>query len=207
MYKAENLLVTIPTKFGVYYLRYYYDKISDKEHLALVMGDPGQRDNVLTRVHSECLTGDVFGSRRCDCGEQLERSMQLIGSEGLGIVIYLRQEGRGIGLIDKLRAYKLQEQGYDTVDANVKLGHQVDERNYDMAVHILNDLQVRSVNLMTNNPLKVKALREAGINITQVTSLQPTVYDANRFYLQTKVSRMGHNIILDSNSSQTDDHK
>ena len=204
--KVKGLSVEIPTKFGIYQLHYYQDSKNDKEHLALVMGDVTQKNNVLTRIHSECLTGDIFGSQRCDCGEQLERSMQLIGDEGIGIVIYLRQEGRGIGLLDKLRAYKLQEQGYDTVDANIKLGHQVDERNYDVAIHILDDLQVSSINLLTNNPLKVTALQESVIDIVQVSPIQPTIYDSNKFYLETKTARMGHSIILNQ-LGNNDQHK
>ncbi len=205
MLEMNGLFVKIPTKFGLYRLCYYQDKI--KEHLALVMGDVMQKENVLTRIHSECLTGDVFGSQRCDCGEQLERSMQLIGNEGLGIIIYLRQEGRGIGLLDKLKAYSLQEQGYDTIDANIQLGHQADERDYHIAVYILRDLQVNSIRLLTNNPLKIQAMQNSGINIRQIIPIQPTVYASNRFYLETKVIRMGHNIVLDNQITTDENHK
>lgn len=192
MSNTESFFVDLPTKFGDYKLYYYGN--TKKEHLALVMGDVQGKDNVLVRVHSECLTGDIFGSLRCDCGEQLEHSLQLIAAEGQGILIYLRQEGRGIGLLEKLKAYKLQEQGYDTVDANLMLGHQADERQYHIAVDILRDMGIKSVKLLTNNPMKVKALQEAGIIVKQITALQPTVNENNKFYLQTKKERMGHTI-------------
>lgn len=194
MFSNESLFINLPTKFGDYTLHYFADDHTGKEHLALAMGNIYGKKNVLTRIHSECLTGDIFGSQRCDCGEQLEHSLKLIEGKGAGLLIYLRQEGRGIGLLGKLKAYKLQEQGYDTVDANLMLGHQVDERQYHVAINILRELDIKSVNLLTNNPLKIEALRGEGIAVHQIASLQPTINENNKFYLQTKKKRMGHTL-------------
>lgn len=196
MNDSNNIIVSLPTRFGNYKLHYYADISSGKEHLALVMGNIKGGSNVLTRIHSECLTGDIFGSLRCDCGEQLNNSLQLIAAEGMGVLIYLRQEGRGIGLLEKLKAYSLQENGYDTVDANLKLGHQIDSRQYNVAVNILNDMGVNSVRLLTNNPVKIKALQALGIIVEQVSPLQPTINEYNKFYLETKKARMGHTILI-----------
>ena len=150
------------------------------------------------RIHSECFTGDVLGSRRCDCGEQLHRAMELIAMEGQGVIIYLRQEGRGIGLKEKLRAYNLQDDGLDTVDANLALGHAADARDYSMASAILEDLGVASVRLMTNNPDKIEELVKLGIEVTERVALETTVYPDNAAYLLTKVQRMNH--LLDPSS-------
>lgn len=182
----------LPTHEGEFRLVHYGNSPDQKEHLALVMGDLQTHDNVLVRVHSECFTGDVLGSQRCDCGEQLHRAMELIAAEGAGVVIYLRQEGRGIGLQHKLEAYNLQDQGYDTVDANLLLGHQADERTYEVAVAILSDLGVRSLRLLTNNPHKLEQLRKAGLAITTRVPIVPTIHAENRDYLATKVKRMRH---------------
>jgi len=182
----------IPTELGEYQLCLYTDNRDDKEHLAVVMGEVQGKSEVLVRVHSECFTGDVLGSRRCDCGEQLQRSMQMIAETGEGVMIYLRQEGRGIGLLDKLRAYNLQDQGYDTVDANLALGHQVDERDYTAAARILDNLGVGSIRLITNNPLKILHLSELGIHVTERVPLPATVYADNAQYLFTKALRMDH---------------
>ncbi|MBI5303694.1 MAG: GTP cyclohydrolase II [Chloroflexi bacterium] len=182
----------IPTEFGEFRLCLYENNQDRKEHLALVMGNVRDQDNVLARIHSECFTGDVLGSLRCDCGEQLARAMQLIAAQGTGVVVYLRQEGRGIGLLSKLRAYNLQDAGYDTVDANLKLGHDVDERDYTPASLILRDLGVRSVRLITNNPRKLDALDRLGVQITARVPIQPTVHSQNRGYLDTKARRMNH---------------
>lgn len=182
----------LPTVAGEFQLCLYADSRNEKEHLALIMGEvAGQRD-VLVRLHSECFTGDVLGSLRCDCGDQLQRAMDLIAAEGQGIIIYLRQEGRGIGLLDKLRAYNLQDIGYDTVDANLMLGHQADERDYTVAALILRDLGVGSVRLLTNNPQKIEALQMLGVLVTDRVPLQPKVTDENVAYLTTKAQRMRH---------------
>jgi GTP cyclohydrolase II len=182
----------IPTAAGEFRLCLYVNNRNDKEHLALVMGDvSGQRD-VLARVHSECFTGDVLGSLRCDCGQQLQQGLQLIAEEGQGVLVYLRQEGRGIGLPDKLRAYNLQDMGYDTVDANLLLGHQADERDYTVAALILQDLGVRSVRLLTNNPKKIESLQKLGMAVTTRVPLQPQITTENAAYLMTKAQRMDH---------------
>ena len=185
----------IPTKEGTFQLCLYGNNRDDKEHLALVVGDV-QGGNVLVRIHSECFTGDVLGSQRCDCGEQLHRSMELIAQEGRGVLVYLRQEGRGIGLLDKLRAYNLQDEGYDTVEANLLLGHQADERDYDIGVAILRDLGVRSVRLLTNNPAKIEALEKLGMPVVERVPVVVGITPENRHYIQTKVRRMHHLINL-----------
>jgi GTP cyclohydrolase II len=184
----------IPTAYGDFQLCYYTNTQDNKEHLAFVMGNPAEADEVLVRVHSECFTGDVLGSRRCDCGEQLDRSLQLIARQGCGVLVYLRQEGRGIGLLQKLRAYNLQDQGYDTVDANLLLGHGADERNYSLAARILDDLGVESVLLMTNNPLKISELEAEGIRVVARVPLEAVVNADNQSYLLTKVQRMDHQL-------------
>lgn len=187
----------IPTDVGEFQLCLYANSQDDKEHLALTMGTLlGQKD-VLVRVHSECFTGDVLGSQRCDCGEQLHLAMEKIARAGQGVVVYLRQEGRGIGLLDKLRAYNLQDEGYDTVEANLALGHQADERNYDVAAGIIADLGILSVRLITNNPHKIQYLQSLGVTITERVPIIPTVTPENEHYLRTKVRRMRH--LLDLN--------
>jgi len=186
----------IPTDYGEFHLNLYENDKDDKEHLALVMGEVEGQENVLVRVHSECFTGDVLGSRRCDCGDQLHGAMRIIGEAGQGVVVYLRQEGRGIGLLDKLRAYNLQDQGYDTVEANIMLGHQADEREYDIAAAILADLGVRSIRLLTNNPTKVESLTALGVEVTERVPIQAPVHPENAFYLSTKAQRMRHQLDL-----------
>ena len=182
----------IPTGVGEFQLCLYISNSDEKEHIALIMGKVKGKSNILVRIHSECFTGEVLGSCRCDCKEQLHLAMQKIAEEGCGVLIYLRQEGRGIGLSDKLRAYNLQDQGYDTVDANLLLGHQPDERDYTIAAIILRDLQIRSVRLLTNNPLKIKSIRELGIIVERHLPLHPTVNEGNFRYLLTKALRMNH---------------
>jgi len=187
----------IPTDAGEFQLCLYRCDHDQKEHLALILGEVYGKDNVLVRVHSECFTGDVLGSRRCDCGEQLQRAMQSIAQAGAGVVIYLRQEGRGIGLLDKLRAYNLQDQGFDTVEANLALGHQPDERDYNVAAGILKDLGVTSIQLLTNNPEKITRLEELGVVITGRVPVESTVNSDNAHYLFTKAIRMNHLLNLD----------
>ncbi|MFP4066972.1 MAG: GTP cyclohydrolase II [Spirochaetaceae bacterium] len=190
---VERLTWTrIPTPSGEYHLALYSNGTDEREHMALVAGDVAGRSDVPVRIHSECLTGDVFGSLRCDCGRQLEQAMSLIGREGRGVVIYLRQEGRGIGLLDKLRAYDLQDEGYDTVDANLALGHEIDEREYDIAAGILRELDVQSVRLLTNNPVKVSALRELGVVVSGRVPVVAGVTPENYRYIQTKIARLHH---------------
>lgn len=182
----------IPTEYGDFQLCYYTNTQDKKEHLAFYMGNFADAEDVLVRVHSECFTGDVLGSLRCDCGEQLNRALALVASEGLGVVIYLRQEGRGIGLLQKLRAYNLQDQGYDTVDANLMLGHEADERDYSLAARILEDLKVKAVRLITNNPSKISALEAEGIKVTSRVIQNIAVNSENENYLRTKAKRMDH---------------
>jgi 3,4-dihydroxy 2-butanone 4-phosphate synthase/GTP cyclohydrolase II len=193
----------IPTAHGEFRLCYYSNTVDQKEHLAFVHGDVAGAEQVLVRIHSECFTGDVLGSRRCDCGEQLDRSLHLIARQGQGVLIYLRQEGRGIGLLQKLRAYNLQDQGYDTVDANLLLGHGADERDYSLAARILEDLNVRTVSLLTNNPAKISALQAEGVSVTERHPLEVAANADNRDYLQTKVRRMEHLMQLKPFSATT----
>ena len=188
----------IPTDLGEFQLCLYTNNKDSKEHLALVLGDVNGQQDVLVRVHSECFTGDVLGSRRCDCGEQLQRSLQLIAEAGAGILIYLRQEGRGIGLLDKLLAYNLQDKGYDTVDANLALGHQADERDYTLAALILADMGVGSIRLLTNNPIKLMRLEELGIALSERVPIEATVNAENAHYMFTKAYRMNHLLDLDT---------
>jgi 3,4-dihydroxy 2-butanone 4-phosphate synthase/GTP cyclohydrolase II len=182
----------IPTDSAEFELALYTSNRDDKEHLALLHGDVRGSDDLLVRVHSECFTGDVLGSRRCDCGEQLHHSMQIIAEAGRGLVIYLRQEGRGIGLLNKLRAYNLQDNGYDTVDANLALGHQADEREYGVAALIIKDLQIRTIHLLTNNPHKIESLRQLGVRVSDRVPLEGTIHADNAQYLRTKAERMSH---------------
>lgn len=186
----------VPTAEGEFRLHLYDGPADGKEHLALVCGDVAGHENVLVRIHSECFTGDLLGSRRCDCGEQLHLAMHLIARKGRGVLIYLRQEGRGIGLAQKLRAYDLQDAGADTLDANLLLGHQADEREYGLAAAILQDLGVASVQLATNNPSKIEELCRHGINVTGRVPLQPAPDPENLDYLRTKMERMRHLLSL-----------
>ena len=183
----------LPTKHGDFRVVAYRDIQTGKEHAAVIKGDVAA-EGVLCRIHSECLTGDLFGSLRCDCGPQLEDAMAAIEAEGRGLVLYLRQEGRGIGLIDKIAAYELQEQGLDTVEANLRLGHPEDARSYEAARDMLRDLGVRSIRLLTNNPAKAEALEGLGFPVVQRVSHEAAVHDHNRKYLRTKKERMGHTL-------------
>lgn len=184
----------IPTPEGEFRLRLYTNSQDTDKYLVLSMGKVRGRKNVLVRVHSECFTGDVLRSSRCDCGQQLRSSLQAIAAEGQGLIIYLPQEGRGIGLQDKLLAYNLQDQGYDTVEANILLGHQADERDYTMAACMLEDLEIQSVRLLTNNPRKISDLRALGVKITHRVPLPSKVTKENENYLRTKVLRLNHHI-------------
>lgn len=184
--------VKMPTKYGEFRAYGYVNKLNGEHHVALVKGDIGDGEDVLCRVHSECLTGDVFGSARCDCGEQFAKAMQEIEKEGRGILLYLRQEGRGIGLINKLKAYELQEQGMDTVEANLALGFDEDEREYYIGSQILRDLGVKSLRLLTNNPLKIEGLEDFGLTIKERVPIQMDFTPYDKFYLITKKNKMGH---------------
>lgn len=190
----------IPTEAGEFQLCYYRNNLDEKEHLALIVGEIDSQKPTLVRIHSECFTGDVLGSLRCDCGPQLNQAMQRIAQVGTGIIIYLRQEGRGIGLLDKLRAYNLMDEGYDTVDANLKLGHQADARDYTIAVRILQDLGVTAVQLLTNNPGKIESLERWGIPVVERVPMPPTLTVENAAYLATKVERMRHLMNLNGRS-------
>jgi 3,4-dihydroxy 2-butanone 4-phosphate synthase/GTP cyclohydrolase II len=190
----------IPTQFGDFLLCLYSNSQDSKEHLALIRGEVDGKEGVLVRIHSECFTGDVLGSMRCDCGEQLKHAMATIVDEGEGILLYLRQEGRGIGLLDKLKAYNLQDEGYDTVDANLLLGHEVDERDYSIAALILKDLGVQSIRLMTNNPAKIEMLEQSGVAVDKRLKIDPIVTPDNLRYLETKIHRMNH--LFDLNQAQ-----
>ncbi|MBF0543932.1 MAG: bifunctional 3,4-dihydroxy-2-butanone-4-phosphate synthase/GTP cyclohydrolase II [Candidatus Riflebacteria bacterium] len=189
---TREVETSLPTRFGEFVVVGYSNVVDDLEHLALVKGKVDDGEPVLTRVHSACATGDVFGSRRCDCGEQLEAALRKINEEGRGALIYLQQEGRGIGLLNKLRAYKLQENGLDTVEANAKLGFRPDLRDYGIGAQILRDLGITRMKLMTNNPRKIKGLSGYGLEIVERVPLEMVANSENQGYLQTKCSKLGH---------------
>ena len=184
--------VSMPTQWGDFRLIPFRQKSNGLEHIALFKGDLSATDPILVRVHSSCATGDIFGSQRCECGEQLHKAMELIEQEGRGVVIYLNQEGRGIGLMEKIRAYKLQEQGLDTVDANLHLGHQADERDYGVGAQILRQLGVGKMRLMSNNPIKRVGLEAYGLEVVESVPLEVQPNEHNAFYMKTKKERMGH---------------
>ncbi len=193
---VDRVTVTkMPTKYGDFKAYGFVNRLNGEHHVALVKGDISDGEDVLCRVHSECLTGDTFGSLRCDCGQQFASAMMQIEKEGRGILLYMRQEGRGIGLINKLRAYELQEQGMDTLEANIALGFEGDQREYYIGAQILRDLGVKSMRLLTNNPDKVYQLSEFGMKITERVPIQMAATAHDLFYLKTKQERMGH--ILD----------
>jgi 3,4-dihydroxy 2-butanone 4-phosphate synthase/GTP cyclohydrolase II len=191
----ELVRVQMPTKYGDFTLAAFKEKLSGVEHVALIKGEWQKDEPVLTRVHSSCFTGDILGSFRCDCGDQLHKAMQMVQTNGKGLILYMNQEGRGIGLVNKLKAYKLQEQGMDTVEANLHLGFGMDERDYGVGAQILRHLNVTKLNLMSNNPRKRAALKGYGLEIVEIVPIEivPNVY--NEKYLQTKRDKMGHEIL------------
>jgi len=192
--------VRMPTEFGEFRLIGYTNAVDNAEHVALVMGEPSAERPCLVRVHSECLTGDVFASRRCDCGSQLHAAMRQVSEAGEGVILYLRQEGRGIGLLNKLKAYNLQDAGHDTVEANTKLGFKPDLRDYGIGAQILRNLGLRRLNLLTNNPKKIIALDGYGLEVCERVQLQSVPHEDNIAYLTTKREKMGH--MLDLNGSE-----
>lgn len=186
--------VDMPTAWGHFHLIPFRQKDNGLEHIALIKGDITTDEPVLVRMHSSCATGDIFGSMRCDCGEQLHLAMQMIEEEGRGVVIYLSQEGRGIGLMDKIKAYKLQENGLDTVDANIHLGHRADERDYGIGANILHQLGIKNMRLLTNNPTKRIGLEGYGLNIVENVPIEVSPNSYNQVYMHTKKIRMGHDL-------------
>ena len=199
--KKESLVekgeeVDMPTEYGHFRLIPFRQKSNGLEHMALIKGEWREDEPILVRVHSSCMTGDILGSKRCDCGEQLHKAMQMIEKEGRGVIVYMQQEGRGIGLMNKIAAYKLQEQGLDTVDANVHLGFKADERDYGCGAQILRQLGVQKMRLMTNNPVKRVGLEGYGLEIVENVPIEITPNKYNLRYLQTKKERMGHTLHL-----------
>ena len=208
----ENICVRIeaiaelPTRFGDFHIVAFWNNRDEKEHVAIVRGNVLDAEDVPVRLHSECLTGDVMGSLRCDCRDQLETALKMIGQMERGIVLYLRQEGRGIGLINKIRAYSLQDQGLDTVEANLALGFRDDERDYAIAAHMLMSLKVKSIDLITNNPKKIQQLKELGIVINDRIPHIMEPNEHNRFYLETKAAKSGHLIDLHGKKHLEEQH-
>jgi 3,4-dihydroxy 2-butanone 4-phosphate synthase/GTP cyclohydrolase II len=192
----QGVEVDMPTEYGHFRLIPFRQKDNGLEHIAIIKGDVKGDTPVLVRVHSSCATGDIFASKRCDCGEQLHKAMQMIEAEGRGAVIYLNQEGRGIGLMDKIRAYKLQEEGMDTVDANIHLGHRADERDYGVGAQILNMLGIHKMRLMTNNPIKRVGLEGYGLQVVENVPIEVQPNEYNARYMHTKKERMGHELKL-----------
>lgn len=197
--KQESLVekgeeVDMPTAYGHFRLIPFRQKSNGLEHIAIIKGDVSTGEPILVRVHSSCATGDIFGSKRCDCGDQLHKAMRMIEAEGRGVVVYLNQEGRGIGLMDKIKAYKLQENGVDTVDANIHLGHKADERNYGVGAQILREIGVAKMRLMSNNPVKRIGLEGFGLEVVENIPIEIEPNEYNRFYMLTKKIRMGHDL-------------
>ena len=200
--KQESLVekgeeVDMPTEHGHFRLIPFRQKSNGLEHIALIKGEWSEEESIPVRVHSSCMTGDIFGSQRCDCGDQLHEAMKLIEKNGKGVIVYLNQEGRGIGLMNKMRAYKLQEEGMDTVDANLCLGFKADERDYGVGAEILRQVGVRKMKLITNNPVKRIGLESYGLTITENISIEIEPNNYNTKYLRTKAERMGHTLNFD----------
>jgi 3,4-dihydroxy 2-butanone 4-phosphate synthase / GTP cyclohydrolase II len=199
--KTDSLIemgdtVKLPSKYGQFKLIPFRQKSNGLEHVAIFKGEWSLDDEVLVRVHSSCLTGDILGSMKCDCGNQLHKALRMVEEKGQGVVLYMQQEGRGIGLFNKIKAYKLQEQGLDTVEANLKLGFKEDERDYGIGAQMLRSLGVRKVNLITNNPRKIKGLEGFDLEIINTTSIESEVNEHNKCYLETKKNKMGHSICI-----------
>ena len=190
----KGVEVKMPTQYGDFHLIPFKQKSNGLEHVALIKGTWEKGEPILVRVHSSCVTGDIFGSQRCECGEQLHKSMEMIQKEGKGVVLYLNQEGRGIGLMAKMQAYKLQEEGYDTVDANLHLGYNADERDYGVGASILRDLNVCKMRLLTNNPVKRIGLESFGLEVVENIPIEVTLNAHNSFYMKTKKDKMGHDL-------------
>ncbi len=190
----KGVEVDMPTVYGHFRLIPFRQKSNGLEHIAILKGDLTTPEPALVRVHSSCATGDIFGSQRCDCGEQLHQALRMIEKEGRGAVVYLSQEGRGIGLMDKIKAYKLQEEGLDTVEANLHLGHGADERDYGVGAQILNLLGIRKMRLMTNNPIKRVGLEGYGLEVVENVPIEVEPNNYNKFYMHTKKERMGHDL-------------
>lgn len=190
----KGVEVNMPTDHGDFHLIPFRQKSNGLEHVALIKGNWEENEPILVRVHSSCATGDIFGSKRCDCGEQLHKAMEMVEKEGKGVIVYLNQEGRGIGLMEKMKAYKLQEDGMDTVDANIYLGHLADERDYGVGAQILREIGVHKMKLMTNNPVKRVGLQAYGLEITENVPIETTPNQFNERYLRTKKERMGHTL-------------
>ena len=196
-YEKEHVItreasIQLPSEFGIFRMNGYSNLLDDKEHLALYTGDLSQEETPLVRIHSACLTGDIFHSKRCDCGPQLHQALHMIEQEGAGIVLYMAQEGRGIGLLNKLKAYELQEQGYDTVEANEKLGFAAEMRDYGLCAQMLRDLGITKVRLLTNNPAKITGLEQYGIEVVERVPVTVDAIPENTFYLEVKKQKMNH---------------
>ncbi|MGB0166035.1 MAG: bifunctional 3,4-dihydroxy-2-butanone-4-phosphate synthase/GTP cyclohydrolase II [Luteibaculum sp.] len=205
--KHESLIerqvtVEMPTQWGDFKLTAYKQKTNGQEHLVLHKGEWEKDEAVLVRVHSSCMTGDIFGSCRCDCGQQLQKSMELVEKAGKGVIVYMNQEGRGIGLLNKLKAYKLQEEGLDTVEANIKLGFKMDQRDYGIGAQMIRDMGVSKMKLMSNNPTKRIGLVGYGLEIVENVALEIEPNEHNRFYLETKRNKMGHSLKFESNEKE-----